>query len=259
MRLMGLSQSLHRTAQDRLRHIGVCLLRSIATVLLKPGVMDPVAESVGLAARDLGIDLFSVRTFRRYYAAKPLAQWRHGELLLQEGARQRCHRAGHRRAAASGPFDARLGLRFQLVTVPLRDADDAGLMKLSRDGQLSLSLAEMQTIQAHFQTAGRDPTDVELETIAQTWCEHCSHKTLKGHDRVRRPTHRQPAQGDDLRRHAGDPPPARRRRLVRQRLRGQRRRRAVRRRVSTSASRSRRTTIRRPSNPTAARTPGSAA
>ena len=37
------------------------------------------------------------------------------------------------------------------------------------DGQLSLNLAEMQTIQAHFRELGRDPTDVELETIAQTW------------------------------------------------------------------------------------------
>ena len=27
---------------------------------------------------------------------------------------------------------------------------------------------------------GREPTDVELETIAQTWSEHCSHKTLAG-------------------------------------------------------------------------------
>ena len=27
---------------------------------------------------------------------------------------------------------------------------------------------------------GREPTDCELETIAQTWSEHCSHKTLKG-------------------------------------------------------------------------------
>ncbi|MEM1304856.1 MAG: AIR synthase related protein, partial [Planctomycetota bacterium] len=27
---------------------------------------------------------------------------------------------------------------------------------------------------------GRPPTDVELETLAQTWSEHCSHKTLAG-------------------------------------------------------------------------------
>src|SRR5436309_2431094 len=38
----------------------------------------------------------------------------------------------------------------------------------------------MKAIQQHFRDLGRDPTDVELETLAQTWSEHCSHKTLKG-------------------------------------------------------------------------------
>ena len=65
--------------------------------------------------------------------------------------------------------------------------DDAALERLSREGQLYLSLVEMQTIQAHFRAAGRDPTDVELETIAQTWSEHCSHKTLAGRIHYRDP------------------------------------------------------------------------
>jgi phosphoribosylformylglycinamidine synthase len=43
----------------------------------------------------------------------------------------------------------------------------------------------MKTIQAHFRSLGRDPTDVELETVAQTWSEHCSHKTLAGRIRYR--------------------------------------------------------------------------
>jgi phosphoribosylformylglycinamidine synthase len=38
----------------------------------------------------------------------------------------------------------------------------------------------MRAIQDHFRGLGRDPTDAELETLAQTWSEHCSHKTLKG-------------------------------------------------------------------------------
>jgi phosphoribosylformylglycinamidine synthase len=44
---------------------------------------------------------------------------------------------------------------------------------------LFLSLAEMKAVQAYFREKGREPTDVELETIAQTWSEHCVHKTLK--------------------------------------------------------------------------------
>ena len=51
--------------------------------------------------------------------------------------------------------------------------------KLSKEGLLALSLAEMEVIQQYYQEEGRDPTDVELETLAQTWSEHCVHKTFK--------------------------------------------------------------------------------
>jgi phosphoribosylformylglycinamidine synthase II len=64
-------------------------------------------------------------------------------------------------------------------TVSLRDASDDALKDISAKGMLSLSLQEMKAVQAHFLTIGRDPTDVELETIAQTWSEHCVHKTFK--------------------------------------------------------------------------------
>ena len=66
----------------------------------------------------------------------------------------------------------------------------------------------MQTIRQHFRDFGREPTDVELETIAQTWSEHCSHKTLAGRiayrDEQRRAPIREYAQGNDLRRDADD-------------------------------------------------------
>src|SRR5262249_24994001 len=44
-----------------------------ATVLLKPGVMDPVALSVVNAARDLVIPVESVRSVRRYFGVRQLA------------------------------------------------------------------------------------------------------------------------------------------------------------------------------------------
>ncbi len=53
------------------------------------------------------------------------------------------------------------------------------LMDISRKGILSLSLEEMKTIQSFFKKIGREPTDLEIETIAQTWSEHCFHKTFK--------------------------------------------------------------------------------
>ena len=45
----------------------------------------------------------------------------------------------------------------------------------SRRGPLGMSLLYMQAVQAYFKQEGRSPTDVELETLAQTWSEHCKH------------------------------------------------------------------------------------
>ncbi|MEM4462335.1 MAG: phosphoribosylformylglycinamidine synthase subunit PurL, partial [Candidatus Bathyarchaeia archaeon] len=64
--------------------------------------------------------------------------------------------------------------------IHLREATDEDLMDISRRHMLSLSLDEMKAIKAYFISIGRDPTDVELNTIAQTWSEHCYHKTFKG-------------------------------------------------------------------------------
>jgi phosphoribosylformylglycinamidine synthase len=153
----------------------------MVTVLLRPGVMDPTAMSVVEAARDLGIQVATVRTFRRYYL-NPAA----GPHPLHEDVALRKVLANDaiEQIIEGWPSGEHLSLGgsyiFRLITCPLRDLDDSGLMELSRRGQLSLILAEMQTIQSYFRELQRDPTDVELETIAQTWSEHCSHKTLKG-------------------------------------------------------------------------------
>ncbi len=64
--------------------------------------------------------------------------------------------------------------------IPLEGLDDQALLTLSRERLLSLDLAEMHAVQAYFRGEGRVPTDVELESIAQTWSEHCGHKTFKG-------------------------------------------------------------------------------
>lgn len=56
------------------------------------------------------------------------------------------------------------------------ELDDDALETLSRDKLLALSLREMHCIRDHYRTLQRNPTDVELEIIAQTWSEHCKHK-----------------------------------------------------------------------------------
>src|SRR6185369_9804728 len=76
------------------------------------------------------------------------------------------------------PFADLAPARVARVEVPLRAAGDAELARISADGLLALDLAEMRAIRDQFAKESRDPTDVELETLAQTWSEHCKHKTL---------------------------------------------------------------------------------
>src|SRR3989304_8375253 len=51
-------------------------------------------------------------------------------------------------------------------------------MNLSKD-RLFLNVEEMKLIQNYFKKIRRDPTDAEVEILAQTWSEHCVHKTFK--------------------------------------------------------------------------------
>ncbi len=159
--------------------------RHVVQILSKPGVMDPVAQSAISAISDLGIHAAAVRTLRKYWLTA----------IDESDLRLLCSKvlandAIEQVVVGPLPFDhLELGApyEFQLVTVPLRALDDDALVRLSREGQLYLSLVEMQTIQAHFRQLDRDPTDIELETVAQTWSEHCSHKTLAGRIAYRGP------------------------------------------------------------------------
>ncbi len=63
--------------------------------------------------------------------------------------------------------------------VPVLHLDRNGLLALNNSRGLALSLEELTTIQSFFRQLGRNPTETELETLAQTWSEHCSHKTFK--------------------------------------------------------------------------------
>jgi phosphoribosylformylglycinamidine synthase len=154
-------------------------------VLPKPGVMDPVAQSAQRAIADLGIQVDTVRTLAKYWLDDVSDQ-----TVAALSSRVLANDAIEQVIVGPLPFDhLELGsnYEFELVTVPIRQLDDAGLMKLSREGQLYLQLAEMQTIAARYRELDRDPTDIELETLAQTWSEHCSHKTLAGRIAYRDP------------------------------------------------------------------------
>jgi len=151
----------------------------ILIVARKTGVMDPVEASTIKGIADLGYKAESVRQMHKYLLvgnpSEHELQLVGSKVLANEVIEEIFEDAPPEKKL---PQSAEAPL--EVVTVAIREADDAELERLSRDGQLFLNLREMQAIRDHFTALGRDPTDVELETIAQTWSEHCMHKTLKG-------------------------------------------------------------------------------
>jgi phosphoribosylformylglycinamidine synthase len=69
---------------------------------------------------------------------------------------------------------------YAFFEVALAQATDSQLLEISSELGLGLSTQEMKTVQAYFKQEKRNPSDVELQTISQTWSEHCCHKTFKG-------------------------------------------------------------------------------
>lgn len=72
-------------------------------------------------------------------------------------------------------------------TIDILDCSAEELGQLSKDMGLALSVEEMLAIQSHYNSPDQksdrqqrglpeNPTDVEIEAIAQTWSEHCKHK-----------------------------------------------------------------------------------
>jgi phosphoribosylformylglycinamidine synthase II len=148
----------------------------LVEVAYNPGVMDPVEESVKKGIRDLGIGgVTAVRTAKKclFWGDFPgdTLQSISDKLLVNSVVQ---HVVARREAVALPPAT----YRFLRQTIDLKSMDDEALMALSKD-RFWLNIKEMRIIQDYFKGLGRDPTDVELESIAQTWSEHCIHKTFK--------------------------------------------------------------------------------
>jgi phosphoribosylformylglycinamidine synthase len=73
---------------------------------------------------------------------------------------------------------------FPTFEINIIKATDQQLLEISRELGIGLNLQEMKTVQEYFRNKGRNPTDVELQTIGQTWSEHCFHKTFKSKIRM---------------------------------------------------------------------------
>jgi phosphoribosylformylglycinamidine synthase len=157
----------------------------VVEICRKPGVTDPVAIEIVRAARELGVagvtraatgvrweleadwldDEALSKLTRVLLANAVIERWEFGAIvpIFPEGQEQGSDVEHYDLAAMS---------------------DDA-LALLSAQRRLALDLAEMRAIQAWFKARGRPATDVELEMLAQTWSEHCVHKTFKADVEVR--------------------------------------------------------------------------
>ncbi len=144
-------------------------------IFYNPGVMDPWEESVKKAILDLGFNsVNAIKTAKRYLIKGEISDEKlklAAEKLLYNRVIQNTKTCPIKIKSPK--------YKFRLNIVKLLNLDKKGLIKLSKDGQLFLNLEEMLTIKGYFKKLGRNPTDCELETIAQTWSEHCGHKTFK--------------------------------------------------------------------------------
>jgi len=154
--------------------------QQIIEIALRPGVTDPVAEHILQGAQLLGITTIKrAATGQRFLltSSTPLSETELHTLTHRLLANPVIHHyaigtLAHVFAAAEAPLHT-------VELIPLRNLNDEQLLALSRERRAALDLAEMQAIQAYYVSIDRDPTDVEFETIAQTWSEHCSHKTFR--------------------------------------------------------------------------------
>jgi len=142
-------------------------------VAYNAGVTDPVEDTILKAVQDLGITgVRGVKTAKRY-----LIQ---GQLDAQQ-LETICNRLlvnpiiQHVVQTEKSIFPQNPEYRFRLNQVDI--LDEAGLGEVRK--QFDFTDDELQAIIAYFREQGRNPTDAELETLFQTWSEHCVHKAFK--------------------------------------------------------------------------------
>jgi len=144
-------------------------------VAYNAGVTDPVEDTVMKSVRDLGISgIRAVKTGKRY--------WLQGH-LSEDQLEVICSRLlvnpiiQHVVASEQFTFPENPRYQFRLNHIGLLELDNAGLLAVRQ--QFGFSAEELQAIITYFRQQGRNPIDAELETLAQTWSEHCVHKTFK--------------------------------------------------------------------------------
>ena len=167
----------------------------IAAIGFKPGVTDNVArtahEAIGdIIGRKLRKDEMVFSSIEYLFQAPALSKEEVGAIARGVLANELIETVTVLSASevkANGiPLNKPLvkGTESGVVREFNLEVPDDELYEISRKGILALTLQEMKVIQNYFRTCedrakyglSKNPTDVELEVIAQTWSEHCKHK-----------------------------------------------------------------------------------
>ncbi len=163
-------------SRDKLDHV--------IEITRRQGVMEPSEASALKGVAELGFKAEWLRTGKRFIFNGPVSK-----NALYTAVTRILANPVIEQVAIDSPLklvkntiDTSYRERREIV---LNGLSEKQLEELSRTGQLYMSLEEMRVVQDHFHGLGRNPTDIELETIAQTWSEHCSHKTFRGKMRYR--------------------------------------------------------------------------
>ncbi|MEO0072636.1 MAG: phosphoribosylformylglycinamidine synthase subunit PurL [candidate division WOR-3 bacterium] len=148
-------------------------------IIYKPGVMDPEAEHITQALAEWGYPDILVRTAKVYHFSNKLTDRELRYLarsllynpLIQEPITEisECYFVR---------FQPEPHKSFTVNYIEILDKPIEELLKLSQKYLWALNKDELKAIQGYYAQLGRNPTDIELETFAQTWSEHCKHKTF---------------------------------------------------------------------------------
>ncbi len=145
-------------------------------IAYKPGVMNPEAASLLKSAADLGVQGLVAADSSWIYGF-------YGNNITEDDL-DRIVNSLLVNATVEYVVEERpktliiRGTPGRTEMIPIRKMNDTELLELSRD-KLFLNLEEMKVVQDYFNRLERDATDCEIEIIAQTWSEHCVHKTFK--------------------------------------------------------------------------------
>jgi phosphoribosylformylglycinamidine synthase len=150
--------------------------QNVIEVGYKAGVMNPEVASLCKIIKSLGIDSLVAADTSWEYHFSGTATPQEIELICD---RLLVNKTVAQKIVVKPATLIIEGKTGTVQSVPIRHMSDQELIAYAQKQQLFMNKTELHAVKAYFTELGRDPYDAELETIAQTWSEHCSHKTFK--------------------------------------------------------------------------------